>query len=108
MEAKEGGVAAFELPRVISGSPFYSPRGDYELSLVSSPSSPVVSSVTIVDRDGVGSLRSASIKAHDPPYVKLVLIGDDRASMRLGETGFNSGTILSLYFKGISYPLLTG
>ena len=61
MGAKEGGVAAFELPRVTSGRPFRSPRGDCELSLVSSPFSPAVPSVTIVDRDGVGWFPSVCL-----------------------------------------------
>ena len=37
--------------RFTSGRPFRSPQGDCELSLVSSPFSPAVPSVTIVDRD---------------------------------------------------------
>ena len=61
MGAKEGGVAAFELPRVTFGRPFRSPRGDCELSLVSSPFSPAVPSATIVDRDGVGWFPSVCL-----------------------------------------------
>eukprot|EP00963_Diacronema_lutheri_P006059 scaffold509_cov315-Pavlova_lutheri.AAC.3 len=56
----------------------------------------------------VGSLRSVSIKVPGSPYKKPVLIGGDRASMRPGETSSGSGTILSLYSKGISDPLLDG
>ena len=109
MGAKEGGVAAFELPRVTSGRPFRSPRGDCELSLVSSPFSPAVPSVTIVDRDGVGWFPSVCLdQGLRHPLQEARSDRGDRASMRPGETGSGFGTVLSLYSKGISNPLLDG